>query len=386
MVKDRAPNPLALAIGGLIALAAAMGLGRFLYTPLLPLMAADAGLTPQQAGWIASANFAGYLLGALLAALPGLSSRAWIGMIAALAASGFTTGLMALDGPVWLWLLLRFAGGLASAFVLVFASALVVRRLQSTGHDALTAIHFAGVGTGILVSAVISAPWFFSAADWSQIWQTGAGLTVAVLLALLWLIPKGETSTRPVKQGKRDPHLWRLILSYGCLGFGYVITATFIVTILRESGASRTEETLIWALVGTAAIPSVALWSWAARRYGGIRMYQLAMGLEAIGVAISVLPGTSAMLLAALLLGGTFMALTALGFQEAAKRTPGDGRAIMALMTACFGVGQMIGPSLAGWLRDLTGSFTLPSLIAAAVLVFGALIVMPMGRAQPRGS
>ncbi|MEM8790656.1 MAG: YbfB/YjiJ family MFS transporter [Pseudomonadota bacterium] len=379
----KAPSPAALAFGGLIALAGAMGIGRFLYTPVLPLMAEGAGLTPQQAGWIASANFAGYLLGALLAALPGLSGRARAGLIAALAISALTTGVMALDAPVWLWSLWRFLGGMASAFVLVFASALVVRRLQESGHGALSAIHFAGVGTGILISALISEPWVVADADWPLIWLIGGALTAGALLTALWLIPRAEPLGQTAAAGgAADPRLWRLVLAYGCLGFGYVITATFIVTILRESGAGRGAETLIWALVGFAAIPSVALWSRAARRHGGIRIYQIAMGLEAVGVGISIVEGWGAMIAAAILLGGTFMGLTALGFQEAAKRSSGDGRAIMALMTASFGTGQMIGPALAGWLRDLTGSFTLPSLIASAVLIFGALILIPMAREE----
>ncbi|MEM9043371.1 MAG: YbfB/YjiJ family MFS transporter [Pseudomonadota bacterium] len=382
MAKHALPTaPTALAIGGLITLAAAMGIGRFLYTPILPLMASDAGLTTQHAGWIASANFAGYLLGALLAALPAFSRYAWIGMIIALAVSALTTGLMAVAAPVWLWALWRFIGGVASAFVLVFCSALVVRRLQETGSSALSAIHFAGVGTGILISALLSAPWLFSEEDWPMIWLLGSAATLVALTLALWLIPRAEPNqTPPTSDNSYDKQLWRIILAYGCLGFGYVITATFIVTILRESGTGREGETLIWSIVGIAAIPSVALWTWIARRINGIRVYQLAMVLEAIGVAVSVLPGWAAMLTASLLLGGTFMGLTALGFQEAAKRSSGDGRAIMAIMTACFGIGQMIGPGLAGWLKELSGSFAIPSLIAAAVLIFGAAIVNPMAR------
>lgn len=376
------PTPTALACGGLIALAAAMGIGRFLHTPMLSLMAGEAGISLQQAGWIASANFAGYLAGALLAALPGLSAHARAGMIAALAASALTTGLMSVDAPVWLWSLWRFAGGAASAFVLVFASALVVRRLQESGHASLSALHFAGVGTGIAISALISAPWIASSEDWPRIWLIGGLLTALALPIALRLIPGSAASGPAPAAAKRtgSPYLWRLVLAYGCLGFGYVITATFIVAILRESDAGRMGETVVWALVGLTGIPSAAVLAWAARRYGGIRAYQAAMLLEALGVGLSVVEEWVAVLASAVLLGGTFMGLTALGFQEAVKRSSGDGRAIMALMTASFGTGQMAGPALAGWLRETTGSFAPPSLIAVAALVFGAAILIPLAK------
>ncbi|MEM8842398.1 MAG: YbfB/YjiJ family MFS transporter, partial [Pseudomonadota bacterium] len=149
----RPRTALPLAIGGCLAMAAAVGIGRFLYTPALPLMGAEAGLGPQAAGWVASANFAGYLAGALIAALPGFSARARAWMAAALALSALTTALMAATHAPLAWALLRFAGGMASAFVLVFASALVTARLKAGGQGQLTSVHFAGVGLGIFLSA-----------------------------------------------------------------------------------------------------------------------------------------------------------------------------------------------------------------------------------------
>ena len=122
-----------LAFGGLIALASGMGLGRFLYTPALPMMVEGAGLSPSQAGLIASANFAGYLAGALAAGLPGMSPRAWNWLMAALVASAATTAAMAMSEGFWAWVLLRFVGGWASAFILVFTTTLVAVRLRAAG-------------------------------------------------------------------------------------------------------------------------------------------------------------------------------------------------------------------------------------------------------------
>ena len=126
-------RPLPLVLGGVIALAAAIGIGRFVYTPILPPMEEGLGLTKSQAGFIASANFLGYLLGALAASTPRLpgSRRTWL--VATLAVSALTTAAMGLTDAVPLFLLLRFVGGVASAFVLVFASTLVLDRLIAAG-------------------------------------------------------------------------------------------------------------------------------------------------------------------------------------------------------------------------------------------------------------
>ena len=133
-MKNSIQRPLILALGGLLALAVAMGVGRFVYTPILPFMLEDLGLTKGQAGLIASANFAGYLAGALLAMAPVLpgSRRAWL--LGALVMSALTTAAVGLASSMTAFLALRFAGGVASAFVLVFASTLVLERLRIAGR------------------------------------------------------------------------------------------------------------------------------------------------------------------------------------------------------------------------------------------------------------
>ena len=379
---------LRLALGGLIALASGMGLGRFLYTPVLPMMVEGAGLSPSRAGLIASANFAGYLAGALAASLPGMSPRAWSWLVAGLAASAATTAAMAVTGGFWPWVLLRFAGGWASAFILIFTAALVVSRLRAAG-SVLSTLHFAGVGAGIAISALISAPLIAAGDAWRQVWLTGGGLSALALVAVLALVPRRapDASVAAREMRARPGGLWRLVLAYGCFGFGYVITATFIVAMLREGPGGREAETVVWLIVGLTAAPSVVVWTRIGARIGAIRAYQAAMLIEAAGVGLSALStGTIALALAAAALGGTFVGLTAVGLQEAARRAGGDGRAMMALMTASFGLGQMIGPALAGWMRDLTGSFAAPSLIAALVLVAGGLLVWPMREQGERRS
>lgn len=375
---DRAAA-LSLALSGLVALAGAMGIGRFLLTPALPMMTVGTGLSPVAAGLIAAANFAGYLIGALAAAHPRFPApgRAWL--LTGLTASALSTAAMAgIESPT-AWAAIRFVGGLASAAVLVTASALIIQRLNRSGHGALTAVLFAGVGAGIMLSALIAAPVMASADGWRQVWLSGGALTLLAAGTVAFLLPRAAPSeAKPATApAEAEGPIWRLALAYGLFGFGYVVTATFIVSILREDGAGRWSETAVWLAVGLAGVPSVAVWSWAGRRIGAVRAFQLALLIEAAGVVLSaVASGMVALVLAALALGGTFMGITALGLVEVARRAGGDGRAAMALMTASFGFGQMIGPATAGWLRDLTGSYAVPSLLAAGMLIAGAVVLL----------
>ena len=318
----------AVALGGCLALAAAMGIGRFVYTPILPFMVERLGLGQGEAGVIASANFLGYLLGALAAAkakLPG-GRRRWF--LVSLAISAVTTAAMAAEASVPLFIAVRFASGVASAFVLVFSSALVLDRLTAAGRPGLSALHFAGVGVGIAGSAVLVALLAAGGVGWRGQWLASGVLALAALLAVLRLVPaEREPPPRPRGNGPRriDPRLVALIAAYGLFGFGYVITATFISTLVRLTPALQWLEPYIWLTVGLAGIPSVVVWSWIARRIGNGRGFALACLVEGIGVALSVLGSSAAAVLAAAaLLGGTIMGITALGLVHARALSSGD--------------------------------------------------------------
>jgi predicted MFS family arabinose efflux permease len=360
-------------------MAAAMGIGRFVYTPILPVMVEALGMSEAAAGLVASANFLGYLLGALAVANPRLggSRRGWL--LWALVASALSTGAMGLVGSMAPFLLLRFLGGAASAFVLVFASSLVLDRLAAAGRSALSAVHFAGICFGIVFAAVMVSASLALDADWQALWLVNAAAALAAALLVALLLPIGPEPTMPRGANDRESArgLGALVAAYGLFGFGYVVTATFIVAIVRTSPAIAPLEPIVWIIVGMSAIPSVALWGRVGRRIGVARGFALAAIVQAVGVAASVLWATPlAMLAAALLLGGTFMGMTALGLVGARRLARGDPRRILALMTASFGLGQILGPSFAGFAHDLTGSFLMPSIAAALALVVAALLAM----------
>ena len=361
-------------------MAAAVGIGRFVYTPILPFMEVGIGLTKAEAGLIASANFVGYLLGALGASWQALQGERRTWLLVTLGLSTLTTGLMGFADSMSAFLALRFTGGVASAFVLVFASALVLDRLAEAGRSGLSAIHFAGVGCGIAVSAVMVAALAAAGHGWRAHWMA-SGAVSALALALAWvLVPVGSMTSRsagPSRGVRADRQLIDLIVAYGLFGFGYVITATFISTMVRSEIEIRALESVIWLVVGLAAVPSVALWTWIGRWWGNDRSLALACLVEGVGVAMSVLvTGELAVLVSAALLGGTFMGITALGLIRARDLSSGDPRRSLALMTAAFGLGQMIGPTFAGFAHSFGDSFRAPSLVAAAAQIIAAVLAL----------
>lgn len=358
-------------------MAVAMGFGRFAYTPILPAMVAGLHLSKAQAGWLASANFAGYLLGALVGALPLKGSpRAWL--LGGLGASVLTTLGMGLTSDLWLQAGLRFVSGLASAAVLVFASTLVLAELARSGRAALSAVHFAGVGAGIVISGVVVSALEAAGWSWSGLWLAVGALAAVMATAAALLLPRGgsgASSAPAAGPGKIPRGFFQLAASYGLFGFGYVITATFLMVIVRGSPQAKAVEPIVWVVVGLAGMPSIWAWTKLSQKTGLEVAYALACLLQAVGVAVSVLwPTVPGALLAALALGGAFMAVTALGLALARRLAPERASRVLAGVTAAFALGQMIGPVVGGALAERTGSFTQASLLAAGGLVLAGLL------------
>ena len=374
----RLRHPALPALAGLLSLAVGIGIGRFAYTPILPYMSAGLELAKSEAGLIASANYLGYLLGALGAAwraVPG-DPRFWL--LGALAVSGLSTGAMAFTTSLGAFLLLRFVGGAAGALVMVLASSLVMDRLATAGRDGWAAVMYAGVGSGIAISSLAVPAAATGDGDWQSPWFFCGALCVALSVPVALLLPRTQAPTQAAPRARavtRSGSLLRLIVAYGLVGFGYVITATFVADMVRADPVLQPAEHLVWLCVGLTAAPSVALWGWAGRRWGNERAFAVGCLIEAVGVALSVLGGGIwLILLAAGLLGGTFVGLTAIGLIEARHRSAGDPRRNLALMTAAWGLGQMVGPTLAGVLFDALGGYLVPSLLATAALAVAAAL------------
>jgi predicted MFS family arabinose efflux permease len=379
-------EPVRAAIAGAVAMAVAMGLGRFFYTPVLPGMMVGLGLNAADAGIIAAANFAGYLLGAVLAAYgwaAGLERRLAVGALIStvllLVAMGLLSSVAALS-------IVRLLAGLASAFAMIFTSGIVLSIGLRHRDPRVQMAHFSGVGSGIAVSAVLvyllSLIDFSMVPTWRVDWIAGAVLGAIGLAAVVWFLPRPESGTSAVREPaiRWTRPLVALTLSYGLFGIGYVVTATFIVAIAREGAESPLLECLTWLVTGAAAAVSLIAWKPVERRYGVAAAYLLAILVEMVGVAATVmLPFPWSALLGGALLGITFIVVTAYGLQLGRVLASESPRQVLALMTAAFGVGQILGPLGAGFLAAHTGSYALPSLAAAGILFLAAVVAFAGG-------
>lgn len=384
---NASPSPLRLAFAGMTALAVAMGIGRFVYTPILPGMMEALHLTPADAGWIASANYLGYLVGALAAAGGWAHGRERMLMFASLAASALLAGLMGLNETMAAFLVIRFLAGLASAFVMVFMSSIVFSHLAEAGRGDLQALHFGGVGLGIAASSALLAILVTEHADWTAGWLWSGAISLAGLLLVALLAgsarpANGVAGREPALP--RDRSLTKMIVAYGLFGFGYVVTATFLIAIVRQGGGSRVFEASVWMVAGLAGFPSTWFWQKLAGRIGLYAAYAVTCLIEVVGVTASVVvKGASGPLIAGVLLGGTFIAITALGIQIGRQLALQSPRRIFAVMTAAFGLGQIVGPIAAGLLAQASGNYVLASIMAAVALLLSGVIAWSAAPKSP---
>ena len=368
-----------IALAGLAALAVAMGIGRFAFTPILPMMQQDAGLSVAGGGWLASANYLGYLAGALWAGAT--RADAATAIRAGLAAIGLATLAMALDVGFAAWALLRAIAGVASAWVLIHTSAWVLERIAPLGRPILAGVLYAGVGTGIVIAGSLCLLLMAMQKDSASAWFVLGMVSIAITAALWPLFADSNEKGKTIS----GPHRWswaqaRLVLAYGAYGFGYIIPATFLPVMAREVVNDPAVFGWAWPVFGAAAALStlgIALLAGRTGNPGANRVAwigsQLAM---ALGVAAPLFwPGIGGIVLAALCVGSTFVVITMVGMQEARTVAGAQASRLMAAMTAAFAAGQIVGPLSVSFLAGAGGGFAAALLIAGAVLVAGVVLL-----------
>ena len=356
------------------ALAVAMGIGRFAFTPILPLMIQEGTVHLAQTAWLSSSNYIGYLVGALSLLK---SNRHPLFVVLGLTLVTLTTWLASLSSFGWL-LVLRFLAGVASAWVLVSISAFAINWLKSR-QVASSGLIYTGVGIGITLTGLICSYFIFQSATatiaaqssfsplLSRLWQYLGVIALLATLLVTFLLakinskspstaaakanPSKATHTNPTSSSILPPaklKLANVLTAYGLFGFGYILPATFLPQIAKQwlSGQSYL---LIWPFFGLAAALSVVLSQGLQRRYNNVSLlgvWRVSQIIMAVGTLLPALwQSLAGLMLSALMVGGTFMVVTMAGLQVAASQvTHYPKYNLSALMTASFAFGQLIGP------------------------------------------
>jgi hypothetical protein len=373
------------ALACMVTLAVAMGLGRFAFTPMLPIMLHEGKLDLQGGGLLASLNYLGYFVGALSCAAIRLRAPFMV-------RSGLVATAALLLGMGWVhdftaWGVLRTVAGVMSAWVFVFASGWGLRRLAETGFPTLAGVIFTGPGIGIAATGLLGGV----VGRWgSGMAWIGFGVVALVLIAVIWRIfddgqhnaasasvgaAAAATPTPPVITSQNRSDARWLVGLYGLAGFGYIITATFLPVIARQALPGSPWPDYFWPLFGLAIVPGALIGAQAPARWDNRMLLSGTYAMQAAGVVLSVAwPTTIGFALGSLLLGLPFTALTLFAMRDARRLRGNAASGLIGYCTAAYGVGQILGPLFAAPLAQKTGSFAIPLLAAAGVLACGSVL------------
>lgn len=369
---------------GILSLILTLGIARFSYTPLLPLMQQQAGLGVSAGGWLAAINYLGYLSGALIAAMIGdlvLKDRLYrIGLITAI----ITTLGMALTENVWLWAMFRYFAGLSSAAGLLLGSGLILNWLIRHEHRSELGIHFGGVGLGIAICA-FAVELMDPAWDWREQWLAFTVMGIALAIpAWRWLPrpdirPFTRSGSAMVDNPPGKTFMRLFMAAYFCAGVGYVVSATFIVAIVNQSPGMQGQGAWTFMVMGLAAAPACILWDLIARRVGDLNALLGAYLVQIVGILLPMLvPGLAPALIGAVLFGGSFIGIVSLVLSMAGRYYPTRPAKMMGKMTMSYGVAQIVAPAVTGVLAEQGGGYGVGLYLAAFMMVAGGLLVVKL--------
>jgi MFS family permease len=385
-------HPWQVLTGGICGLVLTIGLARFAYTPLLPSLQTQTGLTDAAAGGLAAINYAGYMSGALAATwIDDVRWRHWL-YSAGLWMALLTVAAMALTTWMPAWALIRYIGGLCGATGMLLGSGLILGWLMRQGRRPELGLYFIGLGLGIVVSAL-------GAWGLAQLWPTWSDQWLAfAALGLLFFVPawKWRPPVPPHVAVSHDAApasglgsrrwAWTMLTSYFAAGWGFVISATFTVAIVEREPALAGQGPLAWAMVGMAAMPAVFIWDLVARRVGDKRALLLAFGLQTLSVMLPAMSGELwAALAGAVGYGATFIGIVSMTLALVGRRAPNNPGKAMAKLTLSYGAAQMLAPVVAGYMAQTTGTFKGALWLTAGVMAAGMalLATLPKDEAAP---
>ncbi len=366
---------------GLFSLILTMGVARFSLTPLLPVMMDETFLNHASGGWLASINYMGYMTGVLItASISDLKLKFTLYRAGLIIAILSTVG-MALAENYLLWSVMRFLAGLTSAAGLLMGSGLILNWMLKNGHRAELGIHFGGAGLGIAISAAVAMA-MSEQFNWAQQWQIFALVGVVLVVpAWFWLpAPDMSNTTQAGEKLVDNPpsKSWMRILfaAYFCAGFGYVISATFLVAIVENQPSLEGYGSMVWLVTGLAAAPACVFWDRIARKIGELNALFIAYGINIIGIVIPVFDHSFfAVLLSGILFGATVIGIVSLMLTMVGKFFPTKPAKPMGKLTLSYGTAQIIAPAISGVLAEASGNYSTPLIMAGVFMGIGMLLI-----------
>ncbi len=385
-------SSLVIALAGAMSLAVAMGIGRFAFTPLMPMMLHDGLIDIEGASWLASANYLGYLIGALLCTFqPALWAR-W--SLPPLAASAMVkTGLSltcALTAAMATeissgWAPLRLLTGVTTAITFVYTTTWCLGNLARLNRPAAGGLVYVGpgigiAGSGLLATLMVQLDWR-SASGWIAF-----ALLAALATLLVWPIYRDDRGLQPsagaqaaTAAGGSTAEKAALTIAYGLAGFGYIITATFLPVMARAALPGSIWLDLFWPLLGVAVALGAVLASRMPSRIDQRWLLVACYLMQALGVVIvNWLPTLAGFAIGSVLVGLPFTAITFFVMQVGRRLHPASAPTIIGLLSGSFALGQIIGPPLAAAMiaraPDRASGFAWAIDLAAATLLVGAAI------------
>lgn len=345
---ERPVAPALVALAGALSLAAAMGIGRFAFAPVLPLMLGEGRLDVAQGGWVAAANYAGYLAGALTASR--IPLRAGTLAVLALLATAAWTAAMAWPLSA-IWLPLRFLAGAASAWVFVATSVWCLGTLAQQDASRASGWVYAGVGSGIALAGLHCLLAAAAGVRSAPLWLQLGGLALLLALPAFWVIARLPPSTGAAtsRVAGRDSNARGgtrgLVVCYGIMGFGYILPATFLPVLARTVVDDPRVFGLAWPVFGLTAALSTLLTARLLQGAKRLQTWAACQVLMGLGVLLPALWANLWTIAAsALLVGGTFMVITLASVQEMRARAPAHAARLVGRITAAFALGQIAGP------------------------------------------
>jgi hypothetical protein len=365
------------------AMMVAVGVGRFAYTPVLPLMRASAGLSAAGGTAIATVNYAGYLAGAVAGITRPAISRSVGAFRTSVVVVVLTDVAMAATNDTRAWAGLRLLSGIASAVVFVVSVTYMLDEFSVARRHWINWA-FGGVGLGVALSGVAVR---IAGNDWRAGWVL-CGVVALAGSALAWPLrvsrPVHVAEMRPISRvggvvRRRAFHL--LVGCYLLEGVGYIVAGTFLVVAVDET-ASSDVGTSSWIIVGTAALPAAAIWGRLAQRYSARYVLAMALAIQAGGVTIpSLLGGGTPALISATLFGATFLGVASVAIQIG--DTLNVDRSV-AKLTAGYAIGQVLGPALVLVSGRRTYRFALGEGACVIAIALGVAVSMCLTAWPPR--